>query len=234
MTNLAARYCSIPLNILTVVLLVRVPNNGAILHKRANKQKVSSLLKLLWAALQVVSVLQYTFFNTLAQWGERSLSERSVQVLFPVRPDNKYTVFCWHECPYKMNTFHDYSVYLNKVHGEPPFKKLVYGCPLVYVNFDLWRACCWYQHHICCTYRYRLRSCQTPGAGHVVQQLSFSPTEAESSGPSDAEVLVASFHYNSYDYHGTVNFLHYARTLSTNLNSFRVVAVIALSDVFHP
>ena len=31
---------------------------------------------------------------TLAQWGERSLSERTVQVLFPVRPDKTYTVFC--------------------------------------------------------------------------------------------------------------------------------------------
>ena len=31
---------------------------------------------------------------TLAQWGERSLSERTAQVLFPVRPDKTYTVFC--------------------------------------------------------------------------------------------------------------------------------------------
>ena len=31
---------------------------------------------------------------TLAQWGERSLSERTAQVLFPVRPDQTYTVFC--------------------------------------------------------------------------------------------------------------------------------------------
>ena len=30
----------------------------------------------------------------LAQWGERSLSERTAQVLFPVRPDKTYTVFC--------------------------------------------------------------------------------------------------------------------------------------------
>ena len=29
----------------------------------------------------------------LAQWGERSLSERTAQVLFPVRPDKTYTVF---------------------------------------------------------------------------------------------------------------------------------------------
>ena len=49
---------------------------------------------------------------TLAQWGERSLSERTAQVIFPVRPDKTYTVFCWQECPYKMNTFRDYSVYL--------------------------------------------------------------------------------------------------------------------------
>ena len=49
---------------------------------------------------------------TLAQWGERSLSERTAQVIFPVRPDKTYTVFCWQECPYKMNSFRDYSVYL--------------------------------------------------------------------------------------------------------------------------
>ena len=29
-----------------------------------------------------------------AQWGERSLSERTAQVLFLVRPDKTYTVFC--------------------------------------------------------------------------------------------------------------------------------------------
>ena len=32
-----------------------VPNSGAILHKRANQRKVSRLLKLLWAALQVAT-----------------------------------------------------------------------------------------------------------------------------------------------------------------------------------
>ena len=42
-----------PLNLITVVLLVWVPNSSAILHKRANQRKVSSLLKLLWTALQV-------------------------------------------------------------------------------------------------------------------------------------------------------------------------------------
>ena len=42
-----------PLNFVTVVFLVWVPNSGAILHKRANHRKVSSLLKLIWAALQV-------------------------------------------------------------------------------------------------------------------------------------------------------------------------------------
>ena len=31
---------------------------------------------------------------TLAQWGEHSLTERTAQVLFPVRPDKTYTVFC--------------------------------------------------------------------------------------------------------------------------------------------
>ena len=41
-----------PLNFVTVVLLVWVPNSGAILHKRAKQRKVSCLLKLLWAALQ--------------------------------------------------------------------------------------------------------------------------------------------------------------------------------------
>ena len=41
------------LNFITVVFLVWVPNSGAVLHKRANQRKVSSLLKLLWAALQV-------------------------------------------------------------------------------------------------------------------------------------------------------------------------------------
>ena len=43
------------LNFGTVVFLVRVPNSGAILHKRANQRKVSRLLKLLWAALQVAT-----------------------------------------------------------------------------------------------------------------------------------------------------------------------------------
>ena len=47
-----------PLNFVTVVLLVWVPNSGAILHKRANQRKVSSLLKLLWAALQVATQKQ--------------------------------------------------------------------------------------------------------------------------------------------------------------------------------
>ena len=42
-----------PLNLITVVLWVWVPNSGAILHKRANQRKASSLLKLLWAALQI-------------------------------------------------------------------------------------------------------------------------------------------------------------------------------------
>ena len=44
-----------PLNFVTVVLLVWAPNSGAILHKRVNQRKVSSLLKLLWAALQVAT-----------------------------------------------------------------------------------------------------------------------------------------------------------------------------------
>ena len=44
-----------PLNFVTVVFLVWVPNSGAILHKRANQRKVSRLLKLLWAALQVAT-----------------------------------------------------------------------------------------------------------------------------------------------------------------------------------
>ena len=39
-----------PLNFVTVVLLVWVPNSGAILHKRVNQRKVSSLLRLLWAS----------------------------------------------------------------------------------------------------------------------------------------------------------------------------------------
>ena len=40
-----------PLNFVTVVYLVW----GAILHKRVNQRKVNSLLKLLWAALQVAT-----------------------------------------------------------------------------------------------------------------------------------------------------------------------------------
>ena len=31
---------------------------------------------------------------TLAQWGERSLSVWTAQIIFPVRPDKTYTVFC--------------------------------------------------------------------------------------------------------------------------------------------
>ena len=42
-----------PLNFVTVVFLVWVPNSGAILHKKANQRKVSRSLKFLWAALQV-------------------------------------------------------------------------------------------------------------------------------------------------------------------------------------
>ena len=49
LTNLAALPCS--LSTFTVVLLVWVPDSGAILHKRVNQRKVSCLLKLLWAAL---------------------------------------------------------------------------------------------------------------------------------------------------------------------------------------
>ena len=48
--NLAARCCTHS----TLSLLVWVPDSGAILHKRANQRKVSSLLKLLWATLQGV------------------------------------------------------------------------------------------------------------------------------------------------------------------------------------
>ena len=44
-----------PLKFVTVLFLVWVPNSGAILHKRVNQRKVSSLLKLIWAALQVVT-----------------------------------------------------------------------------------------------------------------------------------------------------------------------------------
>ena len=44
-----------PLNCVTVVFLVWVPNSDAILHKKANQRKVSRLLKLLWAALQVAT-----------------------------------------------------------------------------------------------------------------------------------------------------------------------------------
>ena len=45
----------------------------------------------------VVRLSVHVHFNTsatLAQWGERSLSERTAQVQFPVRPDKTYTVFC--------------------------------------------------------------------------------------------------------------------------------------------
>ena len=44
-----------PLNLSIVVLLIWVPNSGAILPKSANQRKVSSLLKFLWAALQVAT-----------------------------------------------------------------------------------------------------------------------------------------------------------------------------------
>ena len=42
-------------NFITVVLFVWVPDSGAILHKRVNQRKVSSLLNFLWAALQVAT-----------------------------------------------------------------------------------------------------------------------------------------------------------------------------------
>ena len=44
-----------PLSLITVVLLVWVPDSGAILHERANKIKVSRLLKHLSVALQVAT-----------------------------------------------------------------------------------------------------------------------------------------------------------------------------------
>ena len=47
-----------PLNFIAVVLLVWVPGSGTILHKSANQRKVSSLLKLFWAALQVATQKQ--------------------------------------------------------------------------------------------------------------------------------------------------------------------------------
>ena len=47
-----------PLNFVTVVFLVWDPNSGAILHKGAIQIKVSSLLKLLWAALPVATQKQ--------------------------------------------------------------------------------------------------------------------------------------------------------------------------------
>ena len=44
-----------PLNLISVVLLVWVPDSGSIIHKSVNQRKVSSLLELLWAALQVAT-----------------------------------------------------------------------------------------------------------------------------------------------------------------------------------
>ena len=44
-----------PLNFVTVVFLVWIPNSGAILHKRAKQIEVTRLLKLLWAALHVAT-----------------------------------------------------------------------------------------------------------------------------------------------------------------------------------
>ena len=52
---------------------------------------VFSTIKLVFNLL-IIGCLYFTVF--LAQWGERSLSERTAQVLFPVRPDKTYTVFC--------------------------------------------------------------------------------------------------------------------------------------------
>ena len=46
--------------------------------------------RLLAVYLLILLVVQLS--ATLAQWGERSLSERTVQVLFPVRPDKTYSV----------------------------------------------------------------------------------------------------------------------------------------------
>ena len=46
------------------------------------------------AAYNTVNHMILIQFATLAQWGEHSLSERTAQVLFPVRPDKTYTVFC--------------------------------------------------------------------------------------------------------------------------------------------
>ena len=58
-----------PLNFDTVVFLVLVPDNGAILHIRANKRKESRLLKLLWAALHVATEkrkLELALFDMVA------------------------------------------------------------------------------------------------------------------------------------------------------------------------
>ena len=57
------------LNFVTVVFLVWVPDSGAIPYKRVNERKVSSLLNLLWAALQVVTKnksLEFALFVMVA------------------------------------------------------------------------------------------------------------------------------------------------------------------------
>ena len=54
--NEPSRFTLHPLNFITVVFLARDPDSGStILHKRVNQRKVSSLLKLLWPALQVAT-----------------------------------------------------------------------------------------------------------------------------------------------------------------------------------
>ena len=66
----------------------------------------------------------------LAQWGERSPSERTVLGSNPGRPRKTYTVICLLECPYKMYYFRDDSVYLCiqiKVTMNPLKTKYVYN-----------------------------------------------------------------------------------------------------------
>ena len=71
------------LNFVTVVLLVWVPNSGTILHKRVNQRKVSSLLKLLWAALQVATQKRKLGVSLVCNvfWPLLSHSESYPQVL---------------------------------------------------------------------------------------------------------------------------------------------------------
>ena len=114
-----------PLNFPTVVLLVWVPNSGAILHKIANQRKVSSLLKLLWAALQVATQKRKLGVNLVCHgcnvfWPPQVVTESYPQVL-SVHDFLQYLSCQWVVEKFKIACpWHSHNVALGSVKTHTP------------------------------------------------------------------------------------------------------------------